>query len=149
MDLVTSRQLIDQQAVETRVRQLIERQNQIGVMQEQAQKVMQRAGVRPTIIKNPPKKKFSKTGLRLGALVGSSSPFTKTVSVDQRFDIALGGTELFDSMEATLEETEKAQLSELARLKKSADHKASKLASILGKQGIRLPNDTGVGGPPH
>jgi len=158
VDLVTSRQLLDQQAVESRVSELMARQQKIGAMQKQADKVFKRAGSLRKQTRNiykVPKPTLDTTRLdtggkgklRLGALVGSSNPFANSQPKLDRFDVAGGTDTLFDTVEASLEETEKAQLAELIDLKKNADRKAAKLASILGKQGIRLPKDTGVGGP--
>ena len=159
VDLVTSRQLLDQQAVEDRVARLMERQNKIGAMQLQTKHIFEKAGVNPDSFKKPaakrktistsnsPQRADKNSGLRLGSLIGTSAPFSASKPTNQRFDVAFGSPELFDSLEASLEETENAQLAELKQLKKNADRKVAKLASILGKQGIRIPLDTGVGGP--
>ncbi len=155
VDLVTSRQLLDQQAVENRVARLMERQNKIGARQLQTKHIFERAGVKPGSFTKPPlpkqtlavPEKGDKAKLRLGSLTGSTSPFSSSLPNNQRFEVANGDQSLFDTVEASLEETEKAQLAELTQLKRAADQKAKKLASILGKQGIRVPLDTGVGGP--
>ena len=85
--------------------------------------------------------------MHLNALAGSADPFRNQLSAGQRLNIAHVSTELFDSLDLSLDQAERAELAKLQKLKKDADTKAAKLASILKKQGIRLPRDTAVGGP--
>ena len=58
-----------------------------------------------------------------------------------------GDDRAFDTLEASLRETEQAQLAELQQMRRSTRKKVSRLASILQKQGMRLPKDTAIGGP--
>ncbi len=151
VDLVTSRQMLDQQAVEERVSELLARQSEIGERQVRVRKALKRTGklklIDPTTTSSVRKDK--RAGLKLGSLVGSSSPFVTTssnpvalASVDFQPD-----SKVLDSLEATLVETETAQLAELTLLRANAQDKARKLARILTKQGIRIPNASAIGGP--
>lgn len=155
VDLVTSRQLLDQQAVESRVSELMQRQNEIGNLQQQLHKVMKRTG---KVTNTGPQKQTQNrimqpviqgaaTGLRLGSLVGSSTPFSDPGSFPNSVSIAQADPVFFDTLEASLEQTERAQIAELKQLKKSADTKVMKLARILSQQGIRVPDTSAVGGP--
>jgi len=147
VDLATSRQLLDQQVVESRVTKLLLRQNELGALQKHVNRLVKRtepASLDRTntfVVPVPPTKTTTPTGLRLGSLVGTHAPFVGTET------IANSGTELLDTVETNLEKTERAQIAEIRTLKHRADEKLKKLASILSKQGVLLPNNTGVGGP--
>lgn len=146
VDLATSRQLLDQQVVESRVTKLLLRQNELGAMQEQVSRLVKRSGSDTSassnsfVLPSSPTKKVAPTGLRLGSLVGTHTPFASA-------SLLAGGSELLDTVETNLVETERAQIVELITLKRRADEKLNKLASILAKQGVNLPGNTGVGGP--
>lgn len=154
VDLITSRQLLDQLEVENRVAKLLSRQNKIGALQQQVNKIHRRAGIKTTkrpALKQPVSKaeqsNEKQASLHLNALAGSADPFRNLLSAGQRLNIAHVSTELFDSLDLSLDQAERAELAKLQKLKKDADTKSAKLASILKKQGIRLPRDTAVGGP--
>ncbi len=155
VDLVTSRQLLDQQAVESRVEALLARQAELGARQQQFRKAISKATKNKTIGKSKKKAKPLTTGsirsnqkLRLGALVGSTTPFNSKTAQPTRFAaFSPSDAAMFDTLEEALAETEREQLAELQRLKKLADSKSIRLAKILSKQGIRVPADTAVGGP--
>jgi murein DD-endopeptidase MepM/ murein hydrolase activator NlpD len=151
VDLVTSRQMLDQQAVEQRVSELLARQNKIGERQLHVRKALKRTGKLKQIdtITTSSVKRDQRASLNLGALVGSSNPFSPRsanpvalASADFQSD-----PKVLDSLEATLVETETAQLAELTLLRTNAQEKARKLARILTKQGIRVPNASAIGGP--
>ena len=151
VDIVTSRQLLDQQAVENRMSELIAKQKELSERDREVSKIFSRAtGVKKPRIKPKMTLKTSKspTKLRLGSLLGSSNPFLANSAGNvSAFAAAEINPEAFNSLEVSLEQTERAQLAELKQLKIIADRKAEKLASILSKQGIRVPLATGVGGP--
>ena len=150
VDLVTSRQLLDQQAVEKRVSRLLAKQEELGLRQHHVSKAFDRAHKFKAVPRRTPKRKTSINGLRLGSLVGTSSPFQFASSdngLRRGSQNRATNPEFFDSLEASLAEAEKAQLAELRSLKQSADSKVIKLASILSGQGIRVPDATAVGGP--
>lgn len=165
IDLVTSRQLIDQKAVETRVSELMARQEKLAARTSKLKKVLRRASdanalrPAPAPSKNKaPQKDASRgdkpnnrstivaSGLRLGTITGSLTAFNKTRQ-PQTITVAQADDEFFDTLEATLAETERAQIAELSKMRRNADKKAKRLARILDKQGIRLPEDTAIGGP--
>lgn len=148
VDLVTSRQLLDQQAVERRVALLAARQERLGMRAQHIRKAL--GYVEPVTAKTgnettQPLK--SGSGLRLGSLVGSTTPFDKSRSKIAAAASDRPAGELIASLEASLEETEAQQLAHLRKMRKTARQKALKIASILKRQGIRLPEDTAVGGP--
>lgn len=148
VDLATSRQLLDQKFVESRVAKLMLRQNKIGAMQEKVSRLVKNGAPLTqggTESFKLPAAKATKTpsGLRLGSLVGTSTPFQSNESIQ----IATSNAEILDSVEQSLARTEQAQLAEIRNLKKRADQKLKKLASILSKQGVSLPTKKAVGGP--
>ncbi len=143
VDLVTSRQLIDQRSVENRVNKLLVRQKTLG-----SRRLLSPAGIQPaanaaaTSTFATPKVKSGPSGLRLGSLAGSHSPFAET---EQVTTASLSSS--FETVEATLEETERAQLQELNEMHRSAQSKLRKLAAILKRQGVSVPETAAVGGP--
>ena len=147
VDLATSRQLLEQQVVESRVTKLLLRQHELGALQQQVNRLVKRAGPakqdEPASLLVPvkPEASTARSGLRLGSLVGTQSPFSGSTAN------GLGNVELLDSVEVTLAASEKAQIEEIRSLKQRADKKLKQLASILSKQGVQIPSDTGVGGP--
>ncbi|MGI9364150.1 MAG: M23 family metallopeptidase [Rhizobiaceae bacterium] len=171
VDLATSRQMLDQQAVERRVRRLLLRQEEIGAKQHKVSQIFNRNGpiAAPSEItslerqSNDARKQNTSTatpqtvetinggspipGLRLGALVGSSNPFATHQPSRERIDQAYVNVDILDSVERSLLQTEQLQIAEIRKIKKAADRKVEKLASILSKQGIKLPNQDAIGGP--
>ena len=151
VDLVTSRQMLDQKAVEERVSELLARQNEIGQRQIHVRKALKRTGKLKVLDSTTTSsvKTDKRARLNLGSLVGSSNPFT--ASSNSSVALASVGFQsnpkTLDSLEATLIETETAQLAELTLLRTNAQEKARKLARILTKQGIRVPNASAIGGP--
>lgn len=151
VDLVTSRQLLDQQAVERRVALLLARQEKIGSQAVQIRRAFGQMdasdSVDPTTTGTVTTPKSPKR-LRLGSLIGSNDPFggesraiASLPTLDQPTDAIIA------SLEETLKTTEARQLASLRTLRQDARRKAMNLASILQAQGIRLPEDTAVGGP--
>jgi len=151
VDLVTSRQMLDQQAVEDRVAQLLARQSELGERQLRVRKAIKRTGNIQKIdpVTTSSIKTDKRARLNLGSLVGSSNPFDTGL----RETVAIASAQpapslhVLDTVEATLQQTETAQLAELTLLRSDAREKASKLARILTKQGIRVPNASAIGGP--
>ncbi len=171
LDLVTSRQLLEQQAVETRVQELVNRQSALGSRSNIYGDVLKRAavsGVAPievTIPKTRPTGASSKqpdrgitTGsvlrtkkLRLGALSGTKSPFTNSI-----LDLGAPSTQgsassfaylrdtngVFTSVENSLREVEVQQISTLKELRSKAIGKTREIAGILQNIGISLPSST-------
>ncbi|MEP1208285.1 MAG: M23 family metallopeptidase [Rhizobiaceae bacterium] len=153
VDLATSRQLLDQQVVESRVTKLLLRQSQLGQLQEQVNQLIKRAGPKlpdetsSFVVPVERSGKKPKKGLRLGSLAGTHTPFAAASGANVVATLSGTGSEILDSVETGLAATEQAQIDELKTLKQRADLKLKKLASILSKQGVRVPADTGVGGP--
>ena len=147
VDLATSRQLLEQQVVESRVAKLLLRQNELGVLQKEVSRLVKRAGPAPKgvaselVVPVKPEVNTTPSGLRLGSLMGTHAPFSGSAANGP------GNTELLDSVEVNLAASEKAQIEEIRSLKQKADKKLKQLASILSNQGVRIPSDTGVGGP--
>ena len=153
VDLATSRQLLDQQVVESRVTKLLLRQSQLGQLQRQVNQLNKRTGPKlpeetssfVVPVERPAKK--AKKGLRLGSLVGTLAPFDASNGSYAVARLSGTGSDILDSVETGLAATEQAQIDELITLKQRADLKLKKLASILNKQGVSMPGETGVGGP--
>ncbi|MEE9313726.1 MAG: M23 family metallopeptidase [Rhizobiaceae bacterium] len=142
IDFIKSRQLVNQQEIENRVSELMARQHELGARERHLNKTIGRSAVTPRREKHSSAGSFK--GLRLGTHVAENSPLI-TGSVNRLAQIE-PSVEI-DNVELSLKETERAQLAELFQLRKTADRKTKMLASILSKQGIRLPSSTGVGGP--
>ncbi len=153
VDLATSRQMLEQQVVENRVTRLLLRQNELGALQEQVSRLFKRSGpVSPEaknafIVPKKPQKNEVVLGLKLGSLVGTNNPFSQSQGAHGSTIIAHHESEILDSVENSLAQTERVQIAEIKLLKKRADKKLKKLASILSNQGKKVSTDTGVGGP--
>ena len=151
VDLITSRQLLDQRAVETRVSELMKRQSELQVLQGEVNKVTKRASsisvFSPTPKTSKKKPNVKTKGLRLGSLTGSTSPFVGQSSATVDFNTVAAAPKVFDTMEASLLNSKKQHLARVQQLKRKTDQKARKLASILSREGIRVPKDLAVGGP--
>ncbi|MEP0944534.1 MAG: M23 family metallopeptidase [Rhizobiaceae bacterium] len=160
VDLATSRQMLDQRLVENRVAKLMLRQQEIGAMQEEVRNLIRRAapiaGRSELSVPVPKKsaKRSPKKGLRLGSLVGTSTPFaspanpaTSNAATIATASIVHQDGDILDSVEKSLEQTERAQIAEIKELKKRADAKLQKIATILKKRGIKLPSKSAIGGP--
>ncbi|MEL6750534.1 MAG: M23 family metallopeptidase [Pseudomonadota bacterium] len=139
VDIVTSRQLLDQQALENRIAKLVAKQQQIGARAVHVADAINRTGgklptvVRPPVVKAKPT--LGATGLRLGGLVGSQSPFSAPTRAEPN---------IIAEVETSLAETERQQLADVQAMQNRAARKARQLASILKNQGVSV---TGTGGP--
>ena len=165
VDLVTSRQLLDQQAVENRVDELMERQATIGARQVRVRAALNRAKtvrslsigkdahqllLDPTPNSSIPKLEKPSLGLRLGSLVGTSDPFGSGIfQPDSNTQLAESSPDsvLFEQMEESLRSTEQAQISELAKLKQGAEQNYMRIAGFLDQFNIHASEETGTGGP--
>jgi murein DD-endopeptidase MepM/ murein hydrolase activator NlpD len=156
VDLATSRQMLDQRVVENRVAKLMLRQDKIGAMQEEVRRLIKRSG--PVTSKTEqsfvaPKKTVkgaTTSGLRLGSLVGTTTPFatqSDTPAFTATATLIQPDGDILDSVERSLQQAEQAQIAEIRKLKERADDKLKKLATILKKRGIKLPAETAIGGP--
>ena len=175
IDLITSQQLLEQQAVETRVQELVNRQNVLGSRSNVFGSVLKKAasnGLAPATIATPkirPNGKSAKLDtksiisaktLRLGSLISTDNPFsnsivdlqdTKVASSDYASSfISLRDPDgVFASVENSLQDVELRQISTLKNLRKKAIKKTRRIAGILRKIGVSLPSTTkkNVGGP--
>ena len=143
VDIVTSRQLLDQQALEARMARLMQKQAEIGNRDERVKHVLGRSGIDPIItsrptITQPTRPKF-RSDLRLGGLVGSDTPFQDAIE-----GIDVSRTAIAE-VEHSLAETERQQVAEVHALQVRAARKARQLAKILKRQGMEV--ETGTGGP--
>ncbi|NKB51212.1 MAG: peptidoglycan DD-metalloendopeptidase family protein [Rhizobiaceae bacterium] len=153
VDLATSRQMLDQQVVENRVTKLLLRQNELGALQEHVSRLFKRSAplspdsANAFVLPKKPQKNEVVLGLKLGSLVGTNNPFAQSHSAQRSTVVAHHEADILDSVESSLAQTERVQIAELSLLKQRADRKLKKLASILSKQGKKLPKNAGVGGP--
>ncbi len=177
LDLITSQQLLEQQAVEYRVKQLIERQNVLGSRTAVLGAALQKAannGLTPASTAIPKPRPYnaisdtngsapvttgslnSKKKLQLGALSGTSDPFNN--STNPIYDSRSGNSTLIAmrdangiiaNVENSLVEVETRQISTLMDLRNDAVKKTRKIAGILSNIGVSLPKDSmkNVGGP--
>ena len=160
VDLATSRQMLDQRLVENRVAKLMLRQQEIGAMQKEVRNLIRRAapiaGGSDFTVPIPKKSAKSSTqkGLRLGSLVGTTNPFaspvdpvTSNAAAIATASIIQQDGDILDSVEKSLQQTEQSQIAEIKELKKRADAKLQRIATILKKRGIKLPTKSAIGGP--
>ncbi len=144
VDIVTSRQLIDQREVEARMGVLLAKQAELGARQAHVTNAAMRTGVDlPSITTRPaarPKANVAPSGLRLGSLVGTTSPFEAELPT-----VAHTPT-VFAEVETSLAETERMQVAEVTAIHNEAVRKARDLSDILAKRGVRVPA-SGTGGP--
>lgn len=165
VDIVTSRQLLDQRAVETRVERLMARQQNLSQRENHIREALKRAAkagaAQASRLKNSPlitgavqPEKTPAAPLRLGALAGTQSPFISDTGNDmfsteiQIASVAASET-TFDAVERSLAQTEIAQLDDLLQATQVADEKTKRLTSVLARQGSKITGITAsaVGGP--
>jgi len=165
VDIVTSKQMLNQQAVENRVEQLMARQRSLSERQEfmkNALKRAKKAGAVENVSKTKAKKKPLTTGsiiskpktLRLGSLAGTHSPFLKNDSSQPEtfgsWNVALAHRpdHSFNDVEKSLDQYEEKQIVQLSAAISKAQQKATRIASLLSRQGVKFPkNELAIGGP--
>ena len=171
IDLITSQQLLEQQAVETRVQELVNRQNALGSRTDVFGTVLKKAasnGLAPTPVATP---KFRPSGksaankfintesittaknLKLGSLISTGSPFKSSIidlqdnrtassSYSSSFVSLRDPDGVFANVENSLSDVESRQISTLKTLRNNAIKKTKRIAGILRKIGIALPANT-------
>ncbi|MEM9677944.1 MAG: M23 family metallopeptidase [Pseudomonadota bacterium] len=165
VDLVTSRQLLDQRKVEARVEELLTKQRELKRRSLSVTRAYTRTGSAPSSSVAPATSKVlklkpgvdSSTGLRLGSLsqtwkdvdatdettTASVSLFAPTQTNGRRV-----GNSTFDRLEQSLKAAEEQQLVALNRLRDKTLNTNRQLRRILKQQGVKLPtNGTSIGGP--
>ncbi|MEM9760870.1 MAG: hypothetical protein AAF933_16650, partial [Pseudomonadota bacterium] len=129
VDVMTSRQIAGERVIRERVSKLVEKQRELDRQQQDLKRTAVEAGI----------------ANQRASLGDASSVSGLTRLAAEQLDA--GDDRAFDTLEASLRETEQAQLAELQQMRRSTRKKVSRLASILQKQGMRLPKDTAIGGP--
>ncbi|EFL90115.1 M23 family metallopeptidase [Ahrensia sp. R2A130] len=129
VDVMTSRQIAGERVIREKVSKLVEKQRELGQQQLDLKRSAIEAGI-------------ADQRASLGS-AASVSGLTRLAA--EQLDA--GDDRAFATLEASLYETEQAQLAELTEMRRSTRKKVSRLASFLKKQGMRLPRATAVGGP--
>ncbi|MEM8750255.1 MAG: M23 family metallopeptidase [Pseudomonadota bacterium] len=157
IDMMTSQQLLEKAELRKRLAEMLAKQTELGMRQSHLDKTFGAppANKKPTVEKRatlevaPAQQKLAASGLRLGSFgtqmadqpVNSPS-FVELASLPEGT-----GFDMLQTLEQSLAQAEQAQIAELTTRQQQAQTKASKLSKILSKQGIRMPEDTAVGGP--
>ncbi len=146
IDFIKTKQLSAQRGIEHRVRQLILRQKELNERERHLSLSMggNRKSSRRKDRKRNKKVAVTTNGLRLGSFGNQATAFTTGSVVASAIDTT---PNMIKKFEVSLAETERAQIDELLQLRKSTIQKTKKLASILSRQGIRIPGSNGLGGP--
>lgn len=167
IDLITSQQLLEQQVVETRVQELLTRQDALGSRTAEIGQAIHRASVSGLIPKNTPIPKIrptrtrssthSSTGksasLKLGGLRTTNSPFTSPLPGAEVSTLALAYQNqtdgIFAEVESSMQTVAAQQIATLQSLRSSAISKTRKIAGILRKFGVSVPTGPAkdIGGP--
>lgn len=171
IDLITSQQLIEQQVVETRVQELVNRQAALGSRTGVFGSVLQKAaviGLTPAKVAVPKLRpqamnsdggtdpvttgSIGKSGrLRLGALSGTKSPFSSSIidlakpdpgNKTTSFSYLQAPDGVFANVENSLINVEAQQIITLKELRATAIRKTKRIAGILKKIGVSLPVNT-------
>jgi murein DD-endopeptidase MepM/ murein hydrolase activator NlpD len=152
VDRITSRQLLDQQVMESKVAELIDRQEQLsnrggrlGPLLERANQNLKKSGV-PLPGDKPGKKIVgSVEGNKASLLSAFFSPNNKPteLSAADRAD------ELFTSINHSIKDIEATQLSQIRGLAKGANRTAQDIKAALNAAGlpVSLATETAEGGP--
>lgn len=167
LDRVTSRQLLDQQAIETQVRELLARQDRIGGQAGKMQNLLQEAHKRgletakqaPVTLVNPNAQSESGTVDRL--TTGSLAPrFGDATSFSERIEYATNAfhkpalssnftQELFGGIAESIRIIDSAQRQQVDSLRIAAAKRTVKIGEVLKSVGVNVkqPAATATGGP--
>jgi len=129
VDVMTSRQIAGERVIREKVSKLVEKQRELGRQQIDLKRSAIEAGLAD----------------QRASLGNAASVSGLTRLAAEQLDA--GDERAFATLEASLYETEQAQLAELTEMRRSTRKKVTQLASILKKQGMRLPKATAIGGP--
>ena len=166
LDRVTSRQLLDQQAIEARVQELMARQDSIGERSNRMTNLLDAAKKRGLnaakstgSIPIPTLKTAKTDNITTGSVIDTSkaelqiasnfqlrenskNPYSPTLSTNFT-------QELFGNVAEQIGVIDNSQRAEVDQLRIAAAHKAEKITSILKSTGVRVPQmpKTDVGGP--
>ena len=172
IDRITSRQLIDQKAMESRLKSLVERQKTLGTRQGIVAAAYSNAGrssIAPSRIPRPSIRPVfggtdtittgsinptikSRQKLSLGSLLGTSSPFSGPpppglAPVVTAYSATTKNYPAFSAVENSLFEVEQQQLSALQKLKIDTQTKARKLVRAIARLGVKMQLPKAIGGP--
>jgi murein DD-endopeptidase MepM/ murein hydrolase activator NlpD len=165
VDRITSRQLLDQQLMETKVGELLERQTQLSLRHGRLGPILERTGNdvgAPPASANPDKRadvtdaqplaySVASVGAKLGA--GDTRPFSlwSTRSDPLPSDTAADRADrLFVSINESLKAIESQQLTRITTLADNAYRNADAISQALESAGLPVDNDFGksdAGGP--
>jgi murein DD-endopeptidase MepM/ murein hydrolase activator NlpD len=153
VDRITSRQMLDQQVMESKVAELIDRQEQLsnrggrlGPLLERASKKLKKAGI-PTSSEKPG-----------GEIVGSISNSQSTSMLSKLFNLrekpneksaADRADELFATINHSIKDIEGIQLNQIRNLAIGAKSTANDIKSALNAAGLQISEvpETAEGGP--
>jgi murein DD-endopeptidase MepM/ murein hydrolase activator NlpD len=153
VDRITSRQMLDQQVMESKVAELIDRQEQLsnrggrlGPLLERASKKLKKAGI-PTSSEKPG-----------GEIVGSISNSQSTSMLSKLFNLrekpneksaADRADELFATINHSIKDIEGTQLNQIRNLAIGAKSTANDIKSALNAAGLQISEvpETAEGGP--
>ncbi len=170
IDLITSQQLLEQQAVETRVQELVNRQNVLGSRTDVFGTVLKKAasnGLAPTPVATPKLRPSGKSAanriintqsittaknLKLGSIISTGNPFKSSIIDLKDYQVATSSYSssfvslrdpdgVFANVENSLQDVEARQIAALKSLRNNAIKKTKRIAGILRKIGIALPSN--------
>lgn len=167
VDRITSRQMLDQQLMETKVGELLERQTQLTQRHGRLAPITDRLGIDaaalPTSVPLPPDKpaegREDATDLRASldtsgqpALAGASAqPFsfwsTRNSPSVEGESSADRADRLFVAINQSLRTIESEQLSRINTLAQDAYQTADAISNVLEDAGLRIADGSGIGGP--
>ena len=156
VDVISSRKLLDQRTVELKLQEILERQKMLEQRKKYLSETLKRAQ-KFGALDTPPTGELDQittsgtpsVAVTFGALAGSKSAFDRTDERSHTFtNLASISPTRIDAVERSLELTEQSQIAKLRKATDTTLEKSKRLAAILTKQGLSLPeNSDNVGGP--
>lgn len=163
VDRITSRQLLDQRLMETKVSELLQRQSQLSRRHGRLSPILERAeGERPADAPTPEAKpdRRADAGTVQTAEPGRFASFTSSLSPDfsfwstrsegaGMFSAADRADVLFATINKSLRTIETEQIDRVATLAEDADRTANAISAALEQAGLAVEDtaSTGLGGP--
>lgn len=160
VDRITSRQLLDQQLVESKVSELLQRQSQLSQRHGKLGSLIDRAGeadVTPAAAPMPvekPEAKAELSGASLGTVGASSLPALSLWSMRNQLaesdSTADRADKLFVAINQSLRSIEDEQMAKVNKLAEDAYQTADTISEGLADAGLSIDHDDGrpaVGGP--
>jgi murein DD-endopeptidase MepM/ murein hydrolase activator NlpD len=159
VDRITSRQLLDQQLMESKVSELLERQSQLSQRHGRLSPILERAGVTdkktPAPVPSPKPDIHAGLGFKeaLGYASATPSPFafwSPREAVTSNESSADHADRLFVAINQSLRDIESEQLARIASLAEDASQTADTIAQALEDAGLSVDSDygkQGIGGP--